>query len=49
MMKIEKINENFCICDQVTTNGLQTLVESDVQVIICNRSDGEVTNQHLQK
>ena len=44
MNKIQ-INENFSVSEQLTVDEIKSLADDGVKVVICNRLDGEETNQ----
>lgn len=44
-MKIEHINDNFSVSDQIVIEDIQSLVDIGVTLIVCNRPDGEASDQ----
>ena len=44
-MKIYKVNDQFSFSAQLEERDLETLADSGVQVIVCNRPDGESADQ----
>ena len=46
-MKIEHINNNLSISGQIAVDDIQALADIGVQVIVCNRPDGEAIGQPL--
>ncbi len=44
-MKIEKINDNFSVSDQVFIEDIPALLSEGVELIVCNRPDNEATGQ----
>jgi len=48
-MKLQQLNEQVYISDQITTMDINTLQNVGVQTIINNRPDNEETNQPLSK
>lgn len=44
-MKTENISPSFSVSDQLTVNDLETLRAAGVELIVCNRPDGEAPDQ----
>lgn len=44
-MHINSITENFSVSEQITLDDVDTLKSLGVQLIICNRPDGEAADQ----
>ena len=44
-MNIEHITNTFAVAPQITSSDVQALADSGVQLIICNRPDGEEPGQ----
>ena len=44
-MKIITVSETFSVSDQIRIEDIAQLAEQGVQLIICNRPDGEAADQ----
>ena len=44
-MNFNKVNENFCVSEQITFDDLYAIKEAGFKTIICNRPDNESPDQ----
>ena len=44
-MNIEKITAQVSVSDQIMADDVQALADEGVEIIVCNRPDGEASNQ----
>lgn len=48
-MNFNKVNENFCVSEQITFDDLYAIKEAGFKTIICNRPDNESPDQPSSK